>query len=63
MIKIRQGTRKAIDAYRYGQQMQNIINDLLNLNPTLRPDTIKLMAYQDIFPTLHIVGVNLGCIM
>lgn len=63
MMQIRQGIRKPIDAYKYGQQMQNIINDLLNLNPTLRPSTLELMAYPDIFPTLHIIGVDLGCVM
>lgn len=63
MMQIRRGIRKPIDAYKYGQQMQNIIDDLLNLNPTLRPDTLELMAYPDVFPTLHVLTVDLGCIM
>lgn len=63
MEKIKIGTRRGIDAYRYGQQLQSLIDDLLGHDPNQRPDTLMLMAHPDVFPTLHTVGVDLGCIV
>lgn len=60
--QIKSGMRKLVDVYKYGQQMQDLINEMLNLDPAARPNTTKLMANPDIFPTLYILGTDLGCL-
>lgn len=51
-----------VDVYRYGQQMQDLIDEMLKLDPKARPETVNLMAHPDVFPTLYILGTDLGCI-
>lgn len=42
--------------------MQEIIDIMLQINPDDRPNTKKLMALPDVFPTLYTLGTHLGCI-
>ncbi|KAJ8980557.1 hypothetical protein NQ317_001064 [Molorchus minor] len=60
VLSIASGRKKSVNTKRYGQQMQEIIELMLELNPDKRPDTKKLMALPDIFPTLYCLGTNLG---
>lgn len=42
--------------------MQDIINNMLSMDPADRPTAVKLMAHPEIFPTLYILGADLGCL-
>ncbi|KAF7287337.1 serine/threonine-protein kinase Nek8-like [Rhynchophorus ferrugineus] len=62
VLSIANGKLKTINIKRYGKQMQILLNLLLQTDPKERPDTKTLMTLGDIFPTLHCLSVNLGCI-
>ncbi|XP_060529297.1 serine/threonine-protein kinase Nek8-like [Cylas formicarius] len=62
IVSIVNGKRKTIDSKRYGKQMQELLHLLLQSDPEKRPDTKTLMALADVFPSLHSLTVNLGCI-
>lgn len=51
-----------IDDKRFGEQIQELIDMMLQIKPENRPDTAQLMSYPDIFPTLYVLGTNLGCL-
>lgn len=62
VLSIANGKLKSINIKRYGKQMQALLNLLLQPNPKDRPDTKTLMTLGDIFPSLHCLSFNLGCI-
>lgn len=62
VLSIAAGRRKMIDVQFYGVQMQEMIELMLQIDPNDRPDTAKLMCLCDVFPSLHVLGTNLGCI-
>ncbi|KAJ3642780.1 hypothetical protein Zmor_025535 [Zophobas morio] len=62
VLSIAAGRRKVIDVHFYGVQMQQMIEIMLQIDPNDRPDTMKLMTLSDVFPSLHVLGTNLGCI-
>ncbi|KAK9881684.1 hypothetical protein WA026_017200 [Henosepilachna vigintioctopunctata] len=62
ITSITKGKIKSINIFKYGQQMQEIINNVMKLDPAERPDTKTLMCYPDIFPSMYVLGTTLGCI-
>ncbi|RZC40851.1 serine/threonine-protein kinase Nek8 [Asbolus verrucosus] len=62
VLSIAAGRRKSVDVDFYGVQMQQIIELMLQIDPNDRPDTLKLMTLPDVFPSLYVLGANLGCI-
>ncbi|KAJ8969961.1 hypothetical protein NQ314_001484 [Rhamnusium bicolor] len=62
VLSIASGKKKNVNTKKYGQQMQEIIDMMLQLNPEDRPTTKELITLPDIFPTLYVLGASLGCI-
>ncbi|CAH0555505.1 unnamed protein product [Brassicogethes aeneus] len=62
VLSIANGKIKCVNTAFYGDEMQDLITMMLQVNPDHRPDTKALMCHPDIFPTLYLLGVNLGCL-
>lgn len=58
VLSIKNGFRKLINLEKYGAEIQQIIDNTLQDDPVNRPATVNLMAYAQIFPTVHKIGLT-----
>ncbi|KAK5644545.1 hypothetical protein RI129_005845 [Pyrocoelia pectoralis] len=62
VYSISTGRKKLINSSLYDMGVQYLVEVMLQLEPANRPDTLSLMKFPVLLPTLYTLGVTLGCI-